>query len=259
MARAKRIQSVGYHYIMNQSVELRHIFIVSKDYLKFMSLCQELSRTHDFNIHAYSLVPNAYYLLLETKKENLSAIMKILNSRYSLYFNQEYERSGHLWKGRYKSTFIQNVNYTYYFIRYMEHVPNMMGITLDLKSYSYSSYRQLVGLDACMEALKSSILFKRFNSLEEIKLFLSEGITKDEIENIIKILSRKDFTIENTKKKEDDLSIYFGEEQSKQEELKSIVKAYENGFSQKKIADYLGLSQQAIYLRLKRYKQRTAS
>jgi len=255
MGRAKRIQAVGYHYIMNQSVELRNVFIVSKDYLKFISLCEELSFSHEFIIHAYSLVPNAYYLLIETKKENLSSIMKLLNSRYSLYFNQEYGRRGHLWQGRYKSTFMEDVNYAYYFIRYMEHVPKMMGITLHLNSYKYSSYRQFVGLDTCILPLKSSIVFKRFNSIDEIKQFLSEEVNKEFIENIMKILSQKKIkSLDGVTPMV--IESFFEKNQTQIEELESILKAYENGFSQQKIADYLGISQQAIYLRIKKYKER---
>lgn len=255
MARAKRVQHTGYHYITNYSVELRSVFIVKKDYMKFIDLCTELSVSHEFNLHAFSLVPNAYYLLIETKKENLSVIVKLLSGRYSFYFNQEYGRKGHLWEGRYKSTFIDDVNYTYYFIRYMEHVPKMMGITSHLSNHDYSSYRQFVGLDTCMLSLRSSIMFKRFNSIDEIKRFLEKEINKESIENIIKILSNKE--VKPTPVKEVlSLSGYFKENQSKQERLESIIKAYKNGVSQKKIANYLELSQQAISLRLKRHKEK---
>jgi len=258
MARDKRVQKKGMHYISNRSVELRNIFIVEEDYQIFLEYLCKMSKLHKFTIHSYVLLVHSVYLLLETKKDNLSHIMKLLNSQYTNYFNLKYNRNGPLWEGRYKSSFIENHSYVYYFISFMENLPKSTGISVDLRSYHYSSYRQFIGLDKCLKCMQNSIIFKRFNTFEEIKIFLEKTYTKEFITNIVKIL-RYRYKTKDFRKKElaiNYLDKYFSFNQTYEDELKSIFKAYINGFSQKKIGDFLGISQQAVAKRIKKYREK---
>lgn len=256
MARQKRVQHKGFHYITNRTVELRSAFIVQEDYKAFIELLCELSETHGFTIHSYTLLPHSYHFLIETKRENLSAFMRLLNSRYTKYFNLKYGRNGSLWEGRFKSSFMQDKSYVFYFITYMENLPKVMGITSELRNYTHSSYRQFVGLDECFSCIKDSIIFKKFNSIEEIKNFFKKMCNKEFIDNIIEILRKKSLDKNVSKKltKEKNIEEFFLLNQSKEAENKSIVKAYKSGLSQRKIGDFLGISQQAIYLRIKEFR-----
>jgi REP element-mobilizing transposase RayT len=256
MARQKRVQHKGIHYISNRSVELRSAFIVQEDYRVFIELLCELSKTHEFTIHSYTLLPHSYHLLIETKKENLSALMRLLNSKYTQYFNLKYGRNGALWEGRYKSSFMQDKSYIFYFIAYMENLPKMIGITSELRNYTYSSYRQFVGLDECLSCIKDSIIFKKFNSIEEIKNFFKKMRNKEFIDNIIEILRKKNLEKNVSKKftKEKNIEEFFLLNQNRDRENANISKAYKSGFSQRKIGDFLGMSQQAIYLRIKEFR-----
>lgn len=255
MARAKRVQRAGVHYISNFSVELRKAFVTRDDYLTFIEALCGLSKSHCFSIYSYVLLPQAYYLLIETKQENLSQIMKLLNGTYSNYFNKKYGRSGALWGGRYKSSFMENRSYAFYFLSYMENLPKMVGITSELRSYLYSTYRQFVGLDECLDCVKESIVFKHFNTIEEIKSFFREIRDKEFIDNIIEILRVKGLAEEVSKKETIDLNSYFVIGQSREEITKNIVKVYSMGVSQSKIGEFLGMSQQAIHLKIKMYKK----
>jgi REP element-mobilizing transposase RayT len=258
MARVKRIESIGVHYISNRTVELRNAFIVSEDYRRFIDFLCALSLSHKFDIHSYVLLPHAYYLLIETKKENLSVAMKYLNGEYSRYFNQKYGRNGSLWDGRYKSSFMQDKSYAFYFLSYMENLPKMAGITSELRSYSYSTYRQFVGLDERLKCVKNSIVFKRFNTIEEIKAFFVEMRNKEFIENIIEILRLKSLEKKVSKKieKEIDLETYFFLGQSDEEIAKSMIRVQKMGISQAKIGNFLGVTQQAVYYKIKKHKQK---
>lgn len=256
MARVKRLQSAGVHYLTNRSVELRNAFIVKEDYRAFIDSLCALSESHTFNIYSYVLLPHAYHLLIETKKENLSAIMKLLGSSYGQYFNLKYGRNGALWEGRYKSSFMQDKSYAFYFLTYMENLPKMMGITSELRSYSYSTYRQFVGLDERLDCVKDSIVFKRFNSIEEIKIFFIEIRNKEFIDNIIEILRVKGLENKVSRKVSNkiDLEAYFSLEQSKDEIVKSMIEVYSMGVSQAKIGEFLGMSQQAVSFKIKEHK-----
>lgn len=256
MARRKRIQNVGVHYISNRSVELRNAFVVKEDYQAFIDYLCILSDSYEFSIYSYVLLPHAYHLLIETKKENLSAIMKLLGSHYGQYFNLKYGRNGALWEGRYRSSFMEDKSYAFYFLAYMENLPKTTGITSELRSYSYSTYRQFVGLDARLDCVKDSIVFKRFNTIEEIKAFFKEIRNKEFIENIVEILRKQGLEEKISKKviKKIDLEAYFFLEQSKSEVVENMIKVYNMGVSQAKIGDFLGMSQQAVYFKIKEHK-----
>lgn len=256
MAREKRVQSAGFHYITNRSVELRSVFIIRDDYHFFIEFLCKLSSQYNFNIHSYVLLPHSFHLLLETATENLSLIMKTLSSKYAHNFNLKYGRNGALWEGRYKSSFIEKHEYVFYFIAYMENLSKLTGITLQIQNYNYSTYRQFVGLDERLECIENSIIFKKFNTIEEIKLFFKKEYSKEFINNIIEVLRRKKLTKISEKKviKKPMLSSYFYIGQTRKERNKSIVKAYDDGFSQLEISKVIGVSQQAVCQRINRYK-----
>ena len=129
----------------------------------------------------------------------------------------------------------------------------MTAITSELRSYTYATYRQYVGLDERLDCVKDSIIFKQFNTIEEIKRFFVEMHSKEFIENIIGILRKQNSTrtIQILKIKEIRLEEYFYLDQSKEEVTMNILKALKDGSSQTKIGIFLGITQQAVCLRIK--------
>ena len=110
MPRKPRIEILGYHHIINKGVEQRDIFIEEKDFKYFLHLLCQNSKNFDIQVHNYCLMNNHYHLLIELKKENLSKFMRQINSKYAIYFNKKYKRTGHLWQGRFKSWYVTEKN-----------------------------------------------------------------------------------------------------------------------------------------------------
>jgi putative transposase len=50
---------------------------------------------------------NHYHLMIETPDGNLSQGMRQLNGVYTQRFNQQHQRVGHVFQGRYKSILVQ--------------------------------------------------------------------------------------------------------------------------------------------------------
>jgi len=247
MGRKKRIQYRGYHYITSRSVDYKNIFIQNEDYVGFISILTQLSKEYQFTVHSYTILLSSYHLLIETTQENLSTIVKYLNSKYSKFFNRKYNREGTLWRARYESCFIANESYLSHFLRYIEHIPQQIGITTKIHLYYYSSYRQFVGLDQRLPLLENSIIFRVFNTTDKIEIFFSTLVTKDDIENIYSIL-RKNKKVLNSL----NLKSLFIETLTKEEIDYNILLAYNSGFTQKEIADVLKRSQQAIQQKIKK-------
>ena len=59
---------------------------------------------------------------------------------YSMWFNRRYNRSGHLFQGRFKSFVIENNRYFTAMCLYIHRNPIRAGIAKDLADYPWSSY-----------------------------------------------------------------------------------------------------------------------
>ncbi len=57
-------------------------------------------------VHAYVLMPNHFYWVVETPQPNLVAGMKWLLGTYTSRFNRRHNLFGHLFSGRYKSLIV---------------------------------------------------------------------------------------------------------------------------------------------------------
>jgi len=67
--------------------------------------------------------------------------MQALGRRYVRYFNFEYQRSGTLWEGRYKSCLVQEERYLLEVYRYIELNPVRAEMVTDPGEYRWSSYQ----------------------------------------------------------------------------------------------------------------------
>ncbi|WP_426377480.1 transposase [Desulforudis sp. 1031] len=56
-----------------------------------------------FNLLGYVVMGNHYHLILRTGSRPLSMIMHAINGSYSRHYNWKYDRSGHVFQGRYVS------------------------------------------------------------------------------------------------------------------------------------------------------------
>jgi len=226
MARRSRIDIAGHYHVINRGVEKRKIFLDDKDHRKFLAVINESIPTYNFTLHAYCLMPNHYHLLIETIHENLSSVMRQVNSRYSIYFNKKYKRVGPLWQGRFKSWFVQDENYLRTLIKYIEYNPVKACITKKIGDYIWASR-------LCLPFLSPD----KFSS----------GLNERELKQIDEIFSAKVSNIDDKskmihQKKEIPLEKYFIEGDTIQKRNWNIIKAINNGYKQSEIASFLCVS-----------------
>ena len=136
MARKLRIEKNGFYHIVNRGVARSVVFKDEDDNLKFLEILQEASDDYEFEIYSFCLMFNHYHLLMKIKKENLSAIMQKINSRYSIYFNNKYKRVGPLWQGRFKSWFVYDEQYLKALVKYIELNPIKANIAKNIGEYN---------------------------------------------------------------------------------------------------------------------------
>jgi hypothetical protein len=84
---------------------------------------------------------NHYHLVIETPQANLLKVMHGLNSGYTGYFNRKYNRSGHLFQGRYKAIVVDKESYLIELSRYIHLNPVRAGMVEHPEQYAWSSYK----------------------------------------------------------------------------------------------------------------------
>lgn len=132
------------YHITDRGNRQMSIFTDDRDRFKYMELLEETRTYYPFTLHAYCLMTNHLHLLLETINHHPQDIMKMLNSRYGIYFNKRHELVGHLFQGRYKSELIDTDGYFLNASRYIHLNPIEAKIVQDPAKYKWSSYSAYV-------------------------------------------------------------------------------------------------------------------
>lgn len=243
MARRPRLDMAGYHHVINRGVARSNIFTSSSDKDKFLQILCKACKLYDVIVHDYCLMDNHYHLLLETKHENLSLMMRQVNSYYAIYFNKKENRIGHLWQGRFRSWYVLNEEYLYLLLRYIESNPIKANLTTKIGDYPYTLSSALFGNSEIISCAKGSILIHDFSPQTLID-FLETELSEEESDALNEEQKRK-ISIDNEEVKlarSKSLHEHFDDAISKQERNEAIIRAFRDGYTQSSIAKYLNLS-----------------
>ena len=126
---------------MNRGNARSPVYLVDDDYKIFLEVIKESSRFFQVYTAAFCLMPNHYHLLLTTPRGNLSRFMRHLDGVYTQRHNRHHKKDGHLFRGRYKSTLVQEDEYLTHLVRYIHLNPIEANLVQDLKDYPWSSHK----------------------------------------------------------------------------------------------------------------------
>jgi len=196
VSRPPRILSeTGLYHIVFRGLNRQNIFEEDKDYVKLLDILKDIKNEYKMQVYAYCMMTNHVHLFIKEKTTgDIKAIMHKILTRYVVWYNKKYERSGSLIGNRYKSEPIENDIYYLTLVRYIHQNPIKAGIVNDLSEYPWSSYNDYIDLD---------------NQFVDIKFGLSilsenKDIALDEFKEYHKKIEEIDFSISNTKKLTDE-------------------------------------------------------
>ncbi len=142
MARLPRLAVAGQpSHIIHRGNNWQAIFLAEADYQRILADLVLSAKKYKCHIHAYVLMTNHIHLLLTPKAANsASRMMQSVGRRYVHYINSEYQRSGTLWEGRFKSSLIDSERYLLSCDRYIEMNPVRAEMSESPADYRRSSY-----------------------------------------------------------------------------------------------------------------------
>jgi len=142
---ARKMSTTGYYHVVFRGINRQHLFEEESDFLYFIESLKQLKAEMLFELHAYCLMSNHVHLLMREKQiGDISVIMKRVLTKYVMYFNRKYERSGALIASRYKSVPVEIDEYFVPLMCYIHQNPIRAGIVKKPEEYRFSSYNDYV-------------------------------------------------------------------------------------------------------------------
>lgn len=141
MPRVARIKSISgnYHAVL-RGINKQRIFEDAQDYEKFLWILKDKQKSFGFSLFAWCLMPNHIHLLLKENSDPLSQIFRGIGASFVYWYNAKYNRTGHLFEGRFRSEPVDDESYFLRVVRYIHLNPVKGKICKTPEEYRYSSY-----------------------------------------------------------------------------------------------------------------------
>ncbi len=181
MARPLRIEyPEAWYHVMNRGWERDEIFRDKRDYLAFFDLLGKCFSLFELEIHAYSLMPNHYHLLVHTPRGNLSRAMRHLDGVYTQSYNRCYKSDGPVFRGRYKAILIHDDAYVMEAVRYIHCNPWKAGLERKIGAHPWTSHGAYMGKGEPPDWLQRDFILRYFGKHERearmrLEAFVRQG------------------------------------------------------------------------------------
>lgn len=120
------------------------IFHDQTDFQKYLLILKDTLKKMPFYVLAYALMSNHLHILIEVKDVELSKIMKLVQQRYTQYYNKKYDTCGHVFQGRFKALLVDKDNYLLRLIHYIHTNPLNAGLEVEMGTYPWTGHYELV-------------------------------------------------------------------------------------------------------------------
>jgi putative transposase len=271
VARPIRIEYDGaVYHVTSRGNARKRIYRDDTDRLKFLDLLREVNQKYNWLCHAYCLMDNHYHLIIETPDGNLSKGMRQLNGLYTQSYNKKHHRVGHIFQGRYKGILIEKESHLLEVCRYVVLNPVRAKAAQEPGEWKWSSYNGTAGKTKPHPCVTVSWILgqfgaRRWQAEREYREFVRAGLGEKTLWKKVKgqsVLGEEEFVgqlMEYVRGQRDIKEIpkqqrYLNrpglndifpdqvKQQNKKERNKLMYNAIiEHGYSQKEMADYLGL------------------
>ena len=90
------------YYVTSMGNHGENIFRDKEDYMTYLELLKKYKEQDGYKLFSFVLMPQQLNLLIEaTEQATISTIMHDIASSYTKYFNNRYQRKGHLFQERF--------------------------------------------------------------------------------------------------------------------------------------------------------------
>jgi len=179
MPRKKREDYPGaWHHVMNRGQRRQKIFFKDGHCLKFLDVLSEAVDRFGIEIHAYSLMPNHYHLLIRSPDGNLSAAMRHINGVYTQWLNYMKKWDGPVFRGRFTSQLVEREDQLRLLVAYIHLNPIKAHLIKRLDSEAWTSHRAYLGKESAPDWLSVRFLTDLFGGADALHAYVRSVYTK---------------------------------------------------------------------------------
>ena len=145
MARLHRTTPGGYCYhVLSRGNARQTVFHKPADFEAFVRLFDAAQEIVPMRLLGFCLMPNHFHLVLWPREDgDLSRWMQWLLTTHVRRYHQQYQTTGHVWQGRFKSFPIQENEHLLGVLRYAERNPLRAGLVPQAIAWPFSSLHLL--------------------------------------------------------------------------------------------------------------------
>ena len=167
MSRPLRVEFPGALYHATARGDRREpIFEDDQDRQALLKVLGQALERFDASCFAYCLMPNHYHFVLETRRANLSRLMRQVNGVYTQRYNRRHDKVGHLFQGRFKAILVDRDAYFLEVCRYVDLNPVRARLVRQPQDWHWSSFRVHLGLDDGPQWLDSAAILRQLAESE---------------------------------------------------------------------------------------------
>ncbi len=168
---AREKSQTGIYHLICRGINRTEIFREPEDKQRFLETLWYCRYKGGYEVYAYCLMSNHVHLLLRERSEPVGVSVKRISASYVLWYNQKYNRCGHLFQDRFKSEAIGDDIYFLTVLRYIHQNPVKACITNTADEYKWSSYDDYIGKGGGLTAIEFPLSLFAENRVEAIILF----------------------------------------------------------------------------------------
>jgi len=144
-ARFQEFQAGEYYHIYHRGAGRQKIFFETGNYLYFLRLLHKYIRIFAMNVVAYCLMPNHFHFILQPQTTgNLSDFMRRLQTSYVQAINKRYQRTGPLFRERFRHKHVYSERYQILLCRYIHVNPLKDDLVKRLEEWAFSNYLEFI-------------------------------------------------------------------------------------------------------------------
>jgi len=145
---ARKQSKTGVYHIIIRGINKQDIFQDDEDRNAYLERLTRYKKENLFELYAYCLMSNHVHLILKEAEESVSVIMKRIGASYVYWYNNKYDRVGHLFQDRFRSENIEDDNYLLAAVRYIHQNPVKVGLDI----CEWTSYPDYIKGDGITDA-----------------------------------------------------------------------------------------------------------
>ena len=192
---AREKSATGVYHIIIRGINKQTIFEDNEDRERFLKTIGKYKGICNYKIYGYCLMSNHVHLLIKEGDESISKSMQRISSSYVYWYNLKYQRSGHLFQGRFKSEPINRPSIFLKVLRYIHQNPLKAGISKGVGESKWTSYREYI-VGSCLVD-RGPALYYLVNELPEKQTTQNQQNLNKESYNYNGILQFQEFMNES--------------------------------------------------------------